>query len=807
MLTFRRQSSLFLVVRACSVALAIGAFCTLPAFAHDASPKPPTVHASGFRLEDRGEPIGCGKAHAAILAEEAAEADPLGRELAREAMTDTDLLHCDLDIEVSNLNAGANNCTITGTNVMTIQSKSPGLTQFTFRLRTQYTITAALINGVTPISVSTASTTTRIATLDRPYTMNEIFTLTISYTGTSVSAGFGSIEVDLQGGTPVVASLSEAYYSYTWWPAKDGDTAQPGDNSDKFTIDFSITAPDNYIVPSNGLLQSVDTLSGNRKRYNWSTNYPIPSYLVSFAATNYNTWTQVYNYPAGDTYPAGSMPVEFYIYPGNDTPSNRTAWERCLLMLAAYRPVYGEYPFRDEKYGIYNFSFGGGMEHQTITGQGTFSESVTAHELGHQWWGDMITCKTWSDIWLNEGFATFTECIWEERKTGTPNLSAYLSAMVSRKPSTSPSGSVYVYPADITSGGMSRIFSSDLSYRRGGWVLHMLRHMLGDTAFFKVLADYRTAFEFKAATTDDFAAAASASCGRDLTTFFNQWVYQRGQPSYTFGWQSAAVNGQNYLLVRIAQTQTTSGYPNVFVMPVDLRATISGSPQTLTVWNDGRTEWYVIPVSAPVTALSLDPDQWILRPTPTSASYQAGPPKIISTTPVAGSTTPPSPGVSQVSIWFHTPVNATASDFSIVGDVSGARSFTLVSGSNVNPVVLNLTAPLPPDQFTLGVAATVTAANSSMGLDGEIANPNSPASLPSGDGQSGGAAALRFGVAPILGDIDLDGDVDETDRLLFVDVLLGLDTDPGRRVRSDINNNGTPDGDDVQAFLNVFPGL
>lgn len=538
-----------------------------------------------------------------------------GERASREAMDATDVLHYDLDIEVSNLNPSANTCTVTGGNRMTIRSEVDGLTEFTFRLREQYAITSALLNDVTDVtgSVTTLSATTRHVPLDRAYNTGEEFSLTIAYTGVTLSVGFGSIEVGTQSGTPIVETLSEPYYSYSWWPVKDGDVGVPGDNSDKATIDFAITVPNNYVVPSNGLLISEQSLSGNRKRYEWSTQYQTVPYLVSFAATNYNRWSVDY------VHPAGTMPVDFFIFPSNDNPTNRASWEKAVDMIEAFVPFYGEYPFIEEKYGIYNFQFGGGMEHQTITGQTSFGESLTAHELAHQWWGDMITCRTWSDIWLNEGFATFSECLWEEYKTGVRNEAAYFAAIRSRKPTT-PGGSVYVYPDEISVG---RIFSSNLSYRKGAWVLHQLRGVLGDATFFDILDNYRAAYAFSAATTDDFAAVASSTAGQDLAWFFDEWVYQEGWPTYQYGWTVVNVGGQNYLHVQIKQTQVVS-FPDTFVMPVRLVATIGTSPQTITVWNDQRTQVFVEPVSGPVISLEFDPDQWILRSAAQNIVYTPG---------------------------------------------------------------------------------------------------------------------------------------------------------------------------------------
>jgi len=560
------------------------------------------------------EPIdGCGKAQAMARYFVHERVDEVST-VYREAMSQTDVLHYDLDIEVSNLNPSQNTCTISGTNTFTIQSKSPTLSEFTFRLRQQYAILNATIDGSIPVTVSSESVSTRLAQLDRTYGLDEIFTLTIEYTGVSNSVGMGSIEVQTQSGIPVVSTLSEPYYAYTWWPAKDGDVFQPGDNSDKATVDFSITVPDAYQVPSNGLLTSTDPLSGNRTRYNWSVTTPIVPYLLSFAATSYTTWTADY------VHANGTMPVEFYVYPSLDTPGNRAGWERSIDMLHTFAPLFGEYPFIDEKYGIYNFPFGGGMEHQTMTGQCCFSERLTSHELAHQWWGDMITCKTWSDIWLNEGFATYGECLFDEFQSGTSDPAAYFTCMASERPS-SVGDSVYVYPQDTDS--VSRIFSSNYSYRKGAWVLHQLRHLVGDSDFFQILADYRAAYEYGAATTDDFAAVASSTHGTDLTWFFQQWVYDIGAPAYQYGWDTANVDGQEYLLVRIAQVQTAF-YPDIFTMPVDLHATIDGANEILTVWNNQRTQWFAIPTNSAATDLDFDPDKWILWTAANQVAYVAG---------------------------------------------------------------------------------------------------------------------------------------------------------------------------------------
>lgn len=775
-------------IRACCLFLIVASMSLLG---------PSSARAGHFVACDEPPIVGCGKANA-MLSEMHADDHDASSAIAvpREAYDDTDVLHYELDIEVSDIDLGIHHtCVITGSNTITVKSKVAGLTQFTIRLRTQYEITAATVNGGMPVNVTEINNTTRIIDLDRPYDVDEVFTLRIDYTGETVSLGFGSIKVAAHGAgaTPVVMTLSEPYYAYSWWPVKDGDDGEPGDNGDKATVDLHFTVPNNFVVPSNGLLISEESLSGNRKRYHWHSDYQTATYLVSFSASTYNRWSRTYNYPGG------SMPVEFYIYPENDTPANRAAWEKCLNMLPVYRTVFGEYPFVNEKYGHYNFNFSGGMEHQTMTGLGTFSETIIAHELGHQWWGDMITCKTWSDIWLNEGFATYTEALWLERRGGGVNTPTYLSAMIARKPSN-VSRTVYVY----NTGSSGAIFNADSSYDKGSWVLHQLRGVVGDETFFQILANYRAAFEYSAATTDDFAAVASDTYGQDLTWFFDEWVYGPGAAAYQYGWQSANINGQNYLLARITQTHTTAGYPNEFIMPVRLRTTIGGSPQEITVFNDKRDQWFVVPISGPATNSLFDPDQWILRTSLTNTSYQPGPPKIVQVSPAPGEAVSGLTPTTQLAVWFHTNVNAAPGNFTLTGAESGARSFTLLSGVNVNPVILNLEAPLPPDSYSL-VVSGVTAANSGQALDGEVETANDPASLPSGDGVAGGDATIAFTVTPcgLLADINDDCARDEIDVDLFTQVLLGLDTDADHMMRSDLDSSGTPDGADIELFLNA----
>jgi hypothetical protein len=644
----------------------------------------------------------------------------------------TDVQHYDLTLEVR-----PSTRELIGSCVMTVKVEQPNLNAFRFRLRDNFLITNLQLDG-RPISFIRESITTVRAQFDRPYQQGEVFQLRVDYQGVPVSRGFGSIEFTTRSsGAIIVATLSQPYYAYTWWPAKD-------ENTDKATLTFSLIVPDTMIAVANGMLQGVDTLSGNRLRYRYQHNYPIAPYLVAFAATNYNHWSQTF------TYGEHTMPVDFYIYPESDTTANRQAWERCLPMLRVFSDIFGLYPFINERYGIYQFQFSGGMEHQTMTGQGGFWESVTAHELGHQWWGDMVTCATWNDIWLNEGFATYSEALWEERKPGSSGFPALRTAMLNRRPS-SLDGSVYRY--DTSS--INAIFSSNFAYRKGAWVLHQLRWVLGDARFFDLLARYRQRFAYSHATTEDFVAVAEEVWGGSMRWFFDPWVYGIGAPTYNWGWTTTTVNGKPYLLLSLRQTQP-SNY-GLYTMPIGLRLTMGSQTQDLRIWNSAQTQYYVIPTPSPVSNLAFDPDDWILKGASNSEAYRPGPPVIVEMNPAPGvQTTPP----SQIDLYFQTPVAINASHVSLEGATTGVVSFSFAYDSAAQRARLTFSTPLKPDQYTLRLSPSITALNSGLALDGEFFGD-----LPSGDGIPGGEAVIPLRVLAATGDVDGNGCVDDADLL------------------------------------------
>lgn len=736
---------------------------------------------------------GCGKAHALQrLLRSGADgvADGLWDgafrpTVARATLDETDVEHVFLDLEVI-----PSTSSLAGTCTMDVAATRDGVSDFTVRLRSNLTITSVTVDGVAAAWVRDSTTSVTVA-LGRTLTAGERFRLVVGYNGQPVSRGLGSIEFrTTPDGRPWVYTLSEPYFAYTWWPAKDGDFGVPGDNSDKFSLDFWLTNPAGLRSVSNGVLEGVDALSGGRQRFRWSHGGPISTYLVAFATGPYNTYTQSY------THAGGTMPIELNILPTSDTAALRNAWFRSAQMMAVFRPLFGEYPFVDEKYGIYEFGFSGGMEHQTNSGQlATTSESLTVHELLHQWFGDDITCRTWNDIWLNEGFASYSEALWEERKNGGLNGAALRSAMSSRRPSTLPSGSVYAFDT----GSPNAIFSSNTTYRKSAWVLHMLRRVLGDEAFFAAVRAYRAEWSGGAPTTQDFRASIERATGVDLSQFFNQWVFGTGEPDYRFSVRSDTVEGQSYLRLRVRQVQsTTHGSGGVFVMPIDIGVTGQAG---VTVMNTLRDQHFVVPVAGPASTVQFDPEQWILWAGAVSEPYQSGPPVVVSSTVSPGQSlgvTPP----GSVELTFVEPVRLSVGDVTLTGPAGPiAASVSDVSGGGVRFAVALPERPLA-GRYTLSVADTVTSVATGQRLDGDVLARGAGVSptLPSGNGVAGGGFALAFDVGGgCAADLAVDGSANVFDVLAFFDAF------GAQRASADVAEPiGTLDVFDVFAFFALF---
>jgi len=361
--------------------------------------------------------------------------------------------------------------------------------------------------------------------LAQPVALDAIGEVEISYSGVPTSSN-EAFTISQHNGIPIMWTLSEPFGARDWWPCKQ-------DLKDKIeNIDFYITTPSIYKSAANGLeIGQVQNTNGTTTTH-FQHNYAIPAYLVAFAVTNY----QVYNQTAGT--PPNTFPVVNYFYPENyNTAVNQVA--ATLPIMKLFEDLFETYPFHTEKYGHAQFGWGGGMEHTTISFMGDFSRGLIAHELAHHWFGNKITCGTWRDIWLNEGFAEYMSGLVYEHLDGQNAFTNWKNGKI-QNVTSQPGGNLYL--TENQAENPNRIFSSRLTYDKGSMVVHMLRYVLGDTAFYQGMKNYLADPElaYGTAVTAQLKTHLETASGTDLTDFFNNWIYNEGYPIY-----NAAVQALN----------------------------------------------------------------------------------------------------------------------------------------------------------------------------------------------------------------------------------------------------------------------
>jgi len=428
--------------------------------------------------------------------------------------------------------------------------------------------------------------------LSQPADSADTRVVVVHYSGMPAATGFGSWTLASHSGTPILSTLSEPYGARSWWPCKD----DPTDKLD--SLRMSITVPAGYTGTSNGVLENVEEL-GAERRFHWFEKHPIATYLVSLCVSNYVSFADEYVSAAGDT-----MPVVHYVYP-EDLADAQVDFAPTVSMLEFYAGLWGEYPFVDEKYGHSEFSWGGGMEHQCNTSYGSslirgdnLYDRIVAHELAHQWWGDLITCATFDDIWLNEGFATYAEALWFEHLGGPAALQDY---MLTRAWVTDPSGPVYA---------PTSTFGSNTVYRKGAWLLHMLRGIIGDTPFRELMRGwYHSPQRYGSATVAEFIEHAAGYTDKDLSGFWNGYLYGVNRPTYRWALVPRTHQGHEMAQVWLHQAQTNAP---LFDMYVPLRVNSLAGPTEVVVQDSLLHQGFALLTDDVPTGLVLDPQNWVL---------------------------------------------------------------------------------------------------------------------------------------------------------------------------------------------------
>jgi aminopeptidase N len=474
------------------------------------------------------------------------------------------------------------------------------------------TIDAVLING--QARQFQRHSDTFVVSFTSAVAAGQVITVEIGYHGMPASSGAlnAGMQINKRADRDewVISTLSEPYGGPSWWPSID-------DPNDKATIEIEATVPENFSVAANGVLLKTESQANQTKTYFYRENYLIAPYLVSLAATNYAKFEDEYTALDGVT----KMPLVFYVYPEHlEKAQQKFAITRRALEI--YAPLYGEYPFLDEKYGMAEFQWTSSMEHQTmsslservVTSEGTGYGTIV-HELAHQWWGDWVTMSTWQDIWLNEGFATYSEVLFYERfynlTAGELMSNSYDDKQVYGRLGGTVTAENVNNPFDDTGA----------IYRKGAWVLHMLRHVMSEEPFFAALKDYARAHAFANASTQDFQRVCETHYGAALDWFFQQWVYAPGRPIYKVISEIQPADDTHFtiaLTIKQVQTHTIPGRTGdaalVYSMPLDVVIHYAdGSSETRVIQNNLRKQKYNFAVPKRPASIVLDENNWVLK--------------------------------------------------------------------------------------------------------------------------------------------------------------------------------------------------
>jgi aminopeptidase N len=391
----------------------------------------------------------------------------------------------------------------------------------------------------------------------------------------------------------VTWTLSEPFAALNWFPCKQSIT-------DKADSVYVFLSTDNDLkAGSNGKLTAQVSLPSNRIRYEWKSSYPIAYYLISFAVGNYMDYS-IYVKMMND-----SILIQNYIY-NNDLylEQNKANIDKTIDLILLFSDLFGAYPYKDEKYGHCIAPMGGGMEHQTMTTLVNFSFLLVAHELAHQWFGNLVTCSTWQDIWVNEGFASYAEYLASQYLISQSAADNWMIGEFDFVKSV-PGGSVYV-PEDFLNDE-SRIFDRRLTYCKGAAIIHMIRKEIdNDSLFFYILGEFLERYKNKNAAGEDLKNLLEEKTGNDYDQFFNQWYYGEGYPIHSISW-----NQSNDTLY-INSLQTTSASTPYFNVPVDYKITVDGTDTLITLRQTSNFDCSKIFLPGNITSIVVDPKHWLL---------------------------------------------------------------------------------------------------------------------------------------------------------------------------------------------------
>lgn len=497
-----------------------------------------------------------------------------------------------LDLELDN-----NDVDISGNTRIDLNLESDYANELVFELKSNLTVDSITVNGV----IKSYSHSNDIVVIDYTHgaDFNENYQVSaiVYYHGSPSEGMFNSYDYFSGGGFNFTYSLTEPYFAKYWFPCKQILT----DKADSSY--FYVTIPDDLKAGSNGILVDEYNIGGGKKRMEWQSSYPIVYYLISIAVADY----QDYSFNADLTDFGESVLIQNYI-PNNASYLNDNDWyiNRTSEMMVVLSDKWGIYPHYQEKYGHCIVPLGGGMEHQTMTTLGDFDFRLVMHELAHSWFGDYVTCATWQDIWVNEGFASYGEYLGEEfiqpdgYELGWLNQAQSLAKEM-------PTGSVFVPFEEINDVG--RIFNYHLSYRKGACLVHMIRYMINDDElFFSTLQTFLAMYGNSTATGDDLKDVLESETGIDFDPFFDEWYYGEGYPTYSVEWYQVG----STLHIESTET-TTSPSTTLFTIPIEFKITYEDDSEEIIRKDvDANFSSYEVPVTGIVTEIETNPTVAVL---------------------------------------------------------------------------------------------------------------------------------------------------------------------------------------------------
>jgi aminopeptidase N len=533
---------------------------------------------------------------------------PKGLNGARTTIADTGELAYDIKYVQFNLNMTNASTAVSGDVTTTAVVTASSMSSYVFELNDTLTIDSVKINGILS-PVSTTHPSVRKVSLSPAIPYGTTFTAQVFYHGTPpVGTGFfthGLCHSTISStGTEVTYTCGDPNWCSDWWPCKQ----VLGDKID--SVDMIVTVPTGTAVNSNGIRLSATNVAGG-VQYHWKTKYAIDYYLIAVDVAQYAEYDSYIHY-TGST--DSTLFTEFFYDTATFNPLYKKYFDSAMLMVDYFSQLYGRYPYDKEKFG-YSFStLNGGMENQTLVTIGVTQTPLIAHELGHQWFGDHVTYASWRDIWLSEGFACHNEQLFVEHFWGEAASVAYRTQQYNSVVS-SPTGSVYV--DDTTS--VSRIFDRLLTYYKGAAVVHMLRYVApNDSVFFSALKTYQNTYAFGLATTENLKAIIATAYGRNMDTFFNQWVYGQGYPNYHVQWNQSS----NQVFVQIMQSPSDSLITPFFYTPIEVQLISATGDTTIKIYNDQKVQFISLPWDRTMTGLKVDPNSNVLhKATPLSITH------------------------------------------------------------------------------------------------------------------------------------------------------------------------------------------